>query len=253
MEFDDLDDYTANRAEIGQADLILVNSAEKLAGFSRYPTKIEFILRLPRTINEYWQSLPASLRGNLKRKYRRAETAVGVEFKHDLSGKDFLAWYAGYQTEIRRKIFGRDVIGDPIGYFNNHQNLLLWNILAKPDDKVIGGAVMALTKRQLRYKLAWYGQEAKKYNAGYYLVLKCIEWAIDHQLRQFSFGRDTNLYGGHLSLGLHQFKTSFNPRPMMTENPVIKNVAINSNSNSHKKFIFYTLEGKELVATGHWH
>lgn len=246
MEFKDTDDYRTNIARVGKSDLIIINSADKIAGFSLYPTKIEFILHLPASMDDYWRGLPGRLRNNLKRKRRRTETAVAIEFKRNPSLKDFLAWYAGYQREMKRKPFGRDVIKDPIAYFNNHQNLLLGNILGRQDKKAIGGAILTAAENQLRYKLAWYSQEAKRGNPGCYLALEGIEWAINHQLGEFSFGRDTNLYGGHLSLGLHQFKTGFNSQPMISENTIIKNAVINPNSDRKQMFIFYTLEGKEL-------
>ena len=251
-EFKDTDDYRTNIAKIGKTDLIIINSGDRIAGFNLYPTKIELIIHLPAAIDRYWQNLPGRLRNNLKRKYRRGETQIAVKLKFNIAAKDFLTWYERYRNEVKHKPFGRDVVKNPAGYFKNHQNLVLGNILGKDDGKVIGGAIMALAENQLRYKLAWYSQEARKHNAGYYLVLECIKWAINHQLGEFSFGRDTNLYGGHLSLGLHQFKTAFASRPVVPANGVIKNIAVNPAVNRKQKpFLFYTLEGQDLMIR--WH
>lgn len=245
IEFSDTKEYTAKRLCITDQNLIIIDSSRPVSGFRLYPTKIEFILHLPASIDEYWNTLPSNPRSNLRRKYDKAKKYVDIEIREPFSLEEFLRWYEGYKKEIESKNYGKNVIKDPLAYFQNHNTLLLANVRHRQSGNIIGGSILSFDSRQLRYKLAWYNNEAKKHNASYLLILECIHFAIDKQCDTFSFGADTNLYGGHLSLGLHQFKAAFHTTPIASKSAVIKNIKINSSSNFEKKpIIFYVLDQK---------
>jgi hypothetical protein len=96
---------------------------------------------------------------------------------------------------------------------------------------------------EVRYKYAFYSDFAKRTQASEYQVIECIKFAM-HNNKQFSFGRDLNLYGGHLSTGLRLFKAKFSALPHLNASTPIYSLYPEIDIAGIE---FYIINAEELV------
>lgn len=218
LRFKSLDEFR-NYSEKNKTALIIID--EQVPEWDKYPFTIEMILSLPSSFDLFWSQLPSRKRNIVKRKEEEAKSSFQCKLVSSITEKQYGEWKAGYDQFIGEMTFGRNKIAEDV-YRLHSQSLMIYEI--RLHEELLGGVLYQKKDKQLRMKYAWYSPQARNKNASTSAVLDGIKFAIENGFSEFSFGRDTNLYGGHLSIGLHQFKEFWGAKARIVEKANLRSI-----------------------------
>jgi hypothetical protein len=236
--------FGSDESQIARYDFLLTPNSR--AGALLYPHKIRFVATLPDSIDDYLAALKSAYRRKIKRSLQVfAQSGLQLQFI-DRPGVELLQeWLLIYQAQMRQKEDGRLIATlDKLLTMQLRATLATIRTVA---GQLVGGAILTVAaaatgELQTRLAFASYEPLAAEAEAPVAFAYEAISKAIASQQRYFSFGKDTNLYGGHLSLGLRQYKRLFcSPLPLTALDTPLSYLTINWEKAQSKNFIFYYL------------
>jgi hypothetical protein len=243
-EVETQEEFMLDQIKLSTKDIIVVNTWQE--GLIKYPKQISWHLEVPHDFTTFLNSFPSDQRSSIKKRYLNVQNKYNYKIINTLNDNDFNEWNKGYRNFLSSIDYGDYRIADD-WYEKNKDNrkaLLIYN-----DNGVMqGGAIINSTlENKLSMGFAWYSNELKKDGGSTFVICELVKLAMNESKKYFSFGRDSNLYGGKLSLGLLQFKKSWNSFPTLTANTEIKGLIINQNYNN-TPITFYSInESNNLV------
>ncbi len=168
------------------------------------PEKIGYTKDLSRveSVDELYRKKDRSLR-------HLAESAVEVRIGDPLDPAqyaDFLMLYANVMSEKERGVVKLDSGWQQkhphaVGIFVYYEGTMIAGLLAKKIDQRLSVSYSALSK------------DFRRNNVYKFLAIRAMGYAKEKGMAEFSYGRDTNLYGHHLATGLYLFKRELDLRP----------------------------------------
>jgi len=217
-------------------DICLINNPDKNTLI--YPTKITYEIELDGTMEDYLKTLNQKRRYNLLRQHKIIEEKIDTHIKEDINEEDFNNWNTGYKEFISELPHGDNRVDD--SWFDSRGKLhLLVEYRDRLTNEIVGGTLVKKMKEKMSMSYGWANKEERRLGIATHEVFILLDYAISKGYKKLSFGQDNNLYGGHLSLGLHHFKTYWNTKPKITVSSEKKGIVFNINSD--KSFCFYLL------------
>jgi hypothetical protein len=204
-----------------------------------YPDKVVFSMEVPKTVDEWISTKTGKIKYNISKVAKQLESySLAVE---PLTVSLLDEWYIGYKMFLSSIPFGIDRT-DLCAMKTNINNYLL---VSSRDtiNNMQCGVLLRKSDHKLSYSYAWYMDEFKNIGGGTACVIKSIEYAINNGCTTFTLGMDTNLYGGHLSLGLAAYKGSLMNATKMHDASMYK---IFVNPNTTKRFCYFVTENDNL-------
>lgn len=242
-------DYISNKESYDDIPFIIVKNWQN--GLIKYPTKIGFKLKVPESINLYLSSFKSSERSSLKKRFRVIEEKYDYTISEKLTKNDFTYWLNGYNKSIGAKEYGllKISLEDYIDLSRNHKIIFLAD---KNTGNMVSGGLFKIIPHKdgscrLSLSLAWYSDESRYRGSPTFIVLKLIEYCIENNINNLSFGQDRNLYGGHLSIGLHDFKRSWHANPFIPKKSEITGLIINKKALGLNKALYYEIKDNNLI------
>lgn len=215
----------------------------------KYPTKVIFTMDIPSSTEVFLENLESTKRSSIRKRIRKSEENFEIKFIENLTKEEFLDWLSGYKSFIASIDYGSLKL-DETWYEEGSKTHIA--IFFYKNNQLEGGALIKkITDNQkLSISFAWYNEELRKTGASTYVVARLFEYGNLNSFKYISFGQDTNLYGGHLPIGLHDFKSSWGSKVSVGSKAEIKYLKVN---NTNKKFKFYIIEqdnSLKLVSNG---
>lgn len=224
----------------GLNDYDLIVSSQPFDGAKQYPENITFNVEIPPSIETYLESFESSKRSSIRKRIRNCSEGFDAKLIENLTKEQFLEWLEGYKKFISSIPFGQEKVDEEWFETGSPKHFA---IFFYKDGKLEGGALIQKMEKtqKLSISYAWYNDEIRAAGASTYVVVKTMEFGYKIGYKLISFGQDKNLYGGHLSIGLHDFKTSWGETttPIFSSKTLVK--YIKPNSQTDKKMIYYTL------------
>jgi len=219
-------------------DIVLIN--EPVDELYQYPTKIIFEMEVPNNLEEYIGSFESSKRSSIRKRIRTTNENLEATILDPMDEKTFAEWEEGYKSFI-------ESLGEGHNYINadwlkesgsTHFGIFFIN---KVTGKMEGGSLIKrfLDIPKLSMSFAWYSDLAKELGASTALMCKLIDYSTANNLKIISFGQDTNIYGGHLSLGLEEFKTGWGAVAKPAKKAEIKSAYIVKPIKNKFKFYYF--------------
>lgn len=237
-----------NADELKDLDLSpydLVISKDELENSLKYPTKIIFEMDVPSDLEEFINSYESSKRSSIRKRIRTTNEKLDALFLDPIDEVHFKEWEEGYKHFINSLGEGHNYIDENWlkEHIDNHFAIFFTN---KETGKIEGGSLIKKFQEtaKLSMSFAWYSDLAKEIGASTALITKLIDFAISNNYKIISFGQDTNIYGGHLSIGLEEFKTSWRAHAKIAKAAELKYIKpVMPIKNRYK---FYIVEGDNL-------
>lgn len=171
------------------------------------PVKVTWRAYLDEISSPYEIVKSEKLRKNLKKlNDQLPQLGLRVEIQKDLSEDVFLKWLAIYNKVIGSKKEGRIKIDQSWLANKIKGGKSVYGVLLYDDNGLIGGNLGTLTNEKMTVGYGALLPFDTKHNLGAFIDFKCIEAGFNWGYKVVSFGQDTNLYGGHLSVGLLSHK-----------------------------------------------
>ena len=193
-------------------------------------------------------SLKSKERSRIKTKLKNSGDRITVEYA-PLTVADFLRWHTIYAEDMQKKERGRVALSatwaeEKGADLKRYQRLFFRDSASQ---ELIGGVILRphAKDKVLQAPFAAYRDKYKNYDMPLRSFIEVMEHAVNLKYSRISYGRDTNLYGHHLSIGLMEYKASlgFEPAPERARqifkvlNPKILN----------DEYFFFGLDGEQLV------
>lgn len=121
---------------------------------------------------------------------------------------------------------------------------------SKETGKRVGGTLVKKFKKspKLSMSFGWVKDEARKQGLATFEILELIKYAIANGWEIISYGQDVNLYGGHLSTGLHYFKVYFGATPKVPYKVDIGSIYVTDLVEKEDvPIVFYTVDEQEQL------
>ncbi len=186
-----------------EVDLVVFDKWQE--GLIKYPTHISFRVKTPEKIEDYLGSLNKKDRYYVKKYVKDVNEKFEVRIVEKINHEQFKEWYKGYVDFIDNKKFGKNRIDQEwLKKYEGQTNL----IAVYHKGNIIGGCLFMIREDRISMSFAWYSDLLKQNGGGTSIIYNLIEKCIEYKRTYFSFGRDPNLFGGSISLGLHHFKES---------------------------------------------
>ena len=138
-----------------------------------------------------------------------AESVVEVRVSDPLSPAqyaDFLTLYASAMSEKERGVMKLDS-----SWQRKHPHAV--GIFVYYEGKMIAGLLAKKINQRLSVSYSALSRDFRRNNVYKFLAIRAMGYAKEKGMEEFSYGRDTNLYGHHLATGLYLFKRELNLRP----------------------------------------
>jgi hypothetical protein len=218
-------------------DLDFVLMRKYLTG--TYPDKVVFTMPVPESLNSWVSKKPSKVRCSLNKVVKNLNNYnLNIE---PLTPELLDEWYIGYKSFLNEIPHGIDRVDTQRVKTSIGEYTL---VISRDSENVIqGGAILKKIEEKLSYSYAWYSDEFKKVGGSTACIIKSIEYAIANEFNIFTLGMDTNLYGGHLSLGLLHYKSSLMDAHKMRDAAMYK---IFVNPNTQKSFCYFLIEDDKL-------
>ena len=217
--------------------------------FRKYPTKITYEIEIPENFDLILSRLNKKRRYNLKRLHRICSEKYDYKIEEEITRDDFEEFRKSYDSFIGSKELGDNRIDDT-WFEEKSKDHILIKYFDKNDSRLAGETVAKRLPKtnKLSMSYGWTDEESKKLGIATYEVYILLEYCIEKSIGRFSYGQDDNLYGGHLSIGLHNFKTYFGATPRVTKSALIKGIRANEVAlQNGPAIIFYTLDESESL------
>jgi hypothetical protein len=235
------------------ADLIVIPSPgefdhklfKETDGYFYQPEKI--VWRLPaKSLSEYLASLTSKDRTRFQNKLQRSE-AVTYEMQ-EMTPDRFAEFFQIYKKEIIERERGRAAIDET--WPNNH-DLLNYRAMFFRDPgtkELLGGAILKLDKKEQMATIGYaaYTDAGRPLELARRTFAEALNFANKAGFRELSYGKDQNLYGHHLSVGLMEYKAGLGFSPKPSGNKQI--IKILNPAKFHNEYSFFTIEGEKLAA-----
>lgn len=235
VEIDSIETFNQDKERYSSYDLIFVSKPDQ--SIYRYPTKISFQLDINfSSIEEYLQKFPSSTRSSLKKRFRTVSELYEIKITDELSETDYSKWQAGYSNFINTLPFGENKL-TPNWFAENSSKHIA--VLFFQGEVLHGGVMVKKLTNRLSMSYAWYSENLRQTGGSTAAVLTIIEYALSRNYGRVSFGQDTNLFGGHLAVGLHSFKASWKTYPTVPASSADKGIIVNPSATSKSPIIFY--------------
>lgn len=236
------EEFTTLQSDFANFDIII--SEEEIPSFERYPEKIIFEIDVI-NFDDYINNFESSKRSSILKRIRDCESSYAIEFQQEINIDDFNTWLLGYKRFISTLTDGRDRI-DPNWFSEKASQHIGAFIKDRLSNEIVGGGLIKVFGMKLSLSYAYYEEDLKKKGGSTYLLMELFKYAGKNNFSKISLGRDSNLFGGHLSTGLLDYKLSWHSKPSISDK--IKISYIKVNENSKKRFKYYTLNDRnELV------
>lgn len=222
---------------IKNPDLDFVLMKKYLTG--TYPDKVIFTMMVPDNLANWIGKKPSKVRCDLNKVVKRLDD---YQLSVDPLTPELLdEWYIGYKKFLDGLAHGIDRVD--IQRIKNSIGDYLLVINRDLSGMIRGGSILKKLDGKISYSYAWYSDEFKRTGGSTACILKSIEYAISNKFTGFSLGLDTNLYGGHLSLGLLHYKSSL-MEPIKPSGVNMYKIFVNPNTK--KSFCYFLVEDDKL-------
>lgn len=241
LELDEIKDLNLATSELTDVHLVIAPEyySEK---FQPYPTKITYEYDLIDGTESLMSNIDKKRRYNLNRLSRMCESKFDFVILDNYSREDYQSFKKGYDAFIQSIPYGESRLEDD-WYDDRSANHLLIKYFVKGSLIEVGGTLIKKFNKspKLSMSYGWMKDEARNAGLATYEVRLLIDYATSNNYRYLSYGQDNNLYGGHLSVGLHHFKTYYGAKAKITASSDIKSIFITDKVNLDKlPIIFYT-------------
>jgi len=239
---------TENFSQLSEQDINgvdLVISDTPIPGGLIYPTKIVFQLEVPENLETFLSKFESSKRSSIKKRIRTTEQELETMFLDPIDIETFQKWEIGYKKFINSLSDGRAYAN--LEWFKTAQegHIGIFFVNKQTGEFEGGSLIKKFTESsKLSMSYAWYSERAKEVGASTTLICKLIEFAISNNYKYISFGQDANLYGGHLALGLEEFKSGWKASATAANKTEYKYIKVIEPIKN--KFKFYFKEGDNL-------
>jgi hypothetical protein len=171
------------------------------------PLKISWIMDTPKDEESYLSSLKRNRRKRILKAFRECEKqGINILIEYPLKKNTFEEWLDLYETHLSEKEKG--IIKINKDWINIKKDVV--GILARKNNELMGGIIAKkiYEKDMLEIAYSAFNKDYSKLGINDYLNVKTISLAAESGFKCIKRGRDTNLYGYHLSTGLYLFKKS---------------------------------------------
>jgi hypothetical protein len=181
-------------------------------GWFHKPRYVTYALETPASIEAY---IAAEFRAGARSGPRRLLREVPKRYRPEIgeAGRGVEEFLALYRRTIAARPLGRNRIEERDTRFGPE-----WTGFYLFDGPALVAGIMV---RALRDRLsAAYGAfdpAHRELDLEHYLIMQALRRCIDARAPRLSLGRDTNLYGHHLSLGLPPYKLRLGFKPLAYE------------------------------------
>jgi len=248
--------YLEKPGEINQADnLDLVLLEQNIPGLFWKANKI--IWRLDINPQYPFGHLDRKKRKKLFHNAKQADKlGIKVVLENDLKQESFIKWFEIYQKQTEEKSLGRLAISQKWLAERQEKGEKVGGILVYQGDNMLGGLLFKkfLKKNRLSVSYrAYIRKNGLELGIGGLLEYYLLYFISGMGFKTITRGRDTNLYGHHLSPGLFHFKRSYGFFPWI--NPEFEDIEISScafisfDKFPHDNILFLT--GEQLDLTLH--
>ncbi len=205
--------------ELRNIDLIEVEGEHFDLGFVR-PRKISWRLNIE-NIDDLYGLIKSSKLGDNIAKWSKELMQSELEIKsvENLTKEEFGQWLSIYSAKIAEKQRGNTKVDQAWFDKKGVGDGKIGAILVYYNGKLIGGNIFTHGEKFI----VGYGiverPDGVNWNLGALVDFECIKKAKELGYKVISFGKDTNLYGFHLSSGLFSYKArlGLNPEPIEKE------------------------------------
>lgn len=180
-------------------------------GFFRIPNYITYNLKSS-NFDEFMASLGKNKKKKLKRGIAQAQDLKLVK-EEKVSKENFEKWYELYKKSISEKDLGILAVKED-WLEKNGRSLQKVGVYVFEGEKMVGGILAKglaednVLPKRLSISFSAIEKEYKSKAIGEFLNATIIDFAKELGYPHVTRGRDTNLYGKHLSTGIPVFKTS---------------------------------------------
>ena len=240
-EYKTRDEYEQDRNAGNKYDLVIID--ETVPELPLYPTKIAFQVNIEVDSEDYISSFSSSKRSSIRKRLRDTASKFSVKFAETINREDYMQWKAGYDKFIAGLDDGNNKISDD--WFSTKAVKHIAILFFDKGGAMHGGAMVKKFASKMSMSYAWYSDELKKTGGATKVLIDLVEYCFRKKIPTLSFGQDTNLFGGHLSIGLHEYKRSWQTYPVITKAAEMKSIIVGANPSS--EILFYTLENNHLI------
>ncbi|MBU2634101.1 MAG: hypothetical protein KJ674_02550 [Nanoarchaeota archaeon] len=177
-------------------------------GFFYMPNKIIYLRKTENTQNII-QKLSKNKRNKLKKYFKNIKDLEIIK-ENTINKETFREWYYLYKENINFKKLGLTLIDQDWIIKNKNTS----GIFLKKQGELIGGIICKNCKEDnylpKRMSISWSALKEGFRNLGLHdcLIILMIDFSYELNYNYISLGKDTNIYGKHLSPGIPLFKTS---------------------------------------------
>jgi hypothetical protein len=249
-KFFDLSVATVSPGEAPPSDAHLARIEEPAArdverfvaqGWFYKPRCVTYVLERPASLESY---IADAFRAGSRSGPRRLLREVPKRYRHEVgeAGRGAEAFLALYRRTIAARPLGLDRIAERETRFGPG-----WTGFYLFDGTAL---VAGLMVRALRDRLsAAYGAFDHAHRAldlEHFLIMQAIRRCIETRAPRLSLGRDTNLYGHHLPLGLAPYKLRLGFQPLAYERSGRELLKVQSFAPFRDGLFFYGYAGEDL-------
>jgi len=243
-----------NEESTKDIDIIYVKERpEDMETFFYVPYKVTYKFDVPKTEEDYINSLSKNKRKKIKKSLKKAkDEKIDFIFEFPLERDHFLEWINVYRENISSKEKKEFHVDET--WFDTH-NERKGGIFALKDGIIIGGIVFKKMFENEYFRERWsIGFSSTKkafmiFGINELLNYNLINQAIKHDIKLILRGMDINIYGHHLSTGLYLFKKSLGFKTVPYPKKRIYYMRINSFSKFKDELLFFSIKEKDsLVA-----
>lgn len=231
-----------------ECDLVEVEAEEPSFGFVR-PQKISWRAHLDNLSDPIQVVKSKKLRKSLA-KWERQLSSVGltVSVSQDLTDEEFEEFLVLYRKLVGQKQRANIALSSSWLEKKREQGKNVGAIFVYKGEKLLGGNLVIFGQKWL---IVGYGvaRKIENLNLGALLDYLTIKYGSEKGYKTVSFGRDTNLYGFHLSTGLFSYKArlGLTPEPNKKAGVVTTKFLSFEKFDERVLFLTTTSEGLEIV------
>lgn len=187
----------------------IVDSKKVHKGFFHRPLKIRYVMEVPKDKDSYLASIKRNKRKRILRAFRDCkEQDIEIIKEEVLTEESFKDWFELYKESLGKK--KRGIVRINENWVAEKKGLAV-GIFARKDKELIGGILLKKIPDKNRMSICYstIKKEFTKYSVNEYLNFEALMLSSRLGFKTINRGKDTNLYGHHLSPGLFLFKKEF--------------------------------------------
>jgi hypothetical protein len=219
--------------------------ARSASGWFYKPCYVTYVLRVPRSLDDYIQE---SFRAGTRNKPRRLLREVPERYRLaieplDRGGDAVAAFKDLYRRTIVARPRGRDRVGEhEEGFGAGWVGFFLYGASA-----LVAGILVHELRDHLSVAYGAFDPAHREFDLEHFLIMQAIERCTRRRVPALSLGMDTNRYGHHLPVGLPAYKLRIGFTPLPWE-PAGRELAKFQRFEVFEKgLFFYSYEGRGIV------